>query len=241
MERKSATIHRKMLMLVSQLPITKFAHKAANGRRPLPAATGIARSAREQRHAPIGLRRVRPSCCRCPTTMSSSHCRRRQPRSRSRASARSTPSCSVLRPIDIADDPRAGLSWPLYRVALANSRLTRLGDDQVDFTWKDYRHHGKTKVMTLAADEFIRRFLLHAIPDGVHRIRHIGFLANGQVGAVPCFARSPNPRSATAGELPRAHTPADRPCNRRLPALWRRDAGARTAAAPSTAASTILA
>jgi Putative transposase len=45
-----------------------------------------------------------------------------------------------------------------HRVALANSRLTRLSDSEVDFTWKDYRHHGKTKVMTLAADEFIRRF-----------------------------------------------------------------------------------
>jgi len=66
-----------------------------------------------------------------------------------------------------------------HRVALANSRLTRLADGQVDFTWKDYRQHGKTKVMTLAADEFIRRFLLHTVPDGFHRIRHIGFLANG--------------------------------------------------------------
>ncbi len=66
-----------------------------------------------------------------------------------------------------------------HRVALANSRLTRLADGQVDFTWKDYRHHGKTKVMTLAADEFIRRFLLHTVPDGFHRIRHIGVLANG--------------------------------------------------------------
>src|SRR5580692_3518965 len=52
-----------------------------------------------------------------------------------------------------------------HRVALANSRLTRLADGQVDFTWKDYRHHGKTKVMTLAFDEFIRRFLLHTVPD----------------------------------------------------------------------------
>ena len=66
-----------------------------------------------------------------------------------------------------------------HRVALANSRLTQLADDQVSFTWKDYRHEGKTKVMTLAADEFIRRFLLHAVPDGFHRIRHVGFLANG--------------------------------------------------------------
>ena len=65
-----------------------------------------------------------------------------------------------------------------HRVAIANSRLTRLADGQVDFTWKDYRLHGKTKTMTLAADEFIRRFLLHTLPDGFHRIRHLGFLAN---------------------------------------------------------------
>ena len=66
-----------------------------------------------------------------------------------------------------------------HRVAIANSRLTRLADGQVSFTWKDYRHQGKTKVMTLAAGEFMRRFLLHAVPDGFHRIRHVGFLANG--------------------------------------------------------------
>ena len=46
------------------------------------------------------------------------------------------------------------------------------------FTWKDYRQDGKTKVMTLPADEFIRRFLQHTVPNGFHRIRHIGFLAN---------------------------------------------------------------
>jgi hypothetical protein len=66
-----------------------------------------------------------------------------------------------------------------HRVAIANSRLTQLSDSQVSFTWKDYRHHGKTKVMTLAADEFIRRFLQHTVPGGFHRIRHVGFLANG--------------------------------------------------------------
>jgi Putative transposase len=43
---------------------------------------------------------------------------------------------------------------------------------------RDYRHHNKSKAMKLAADEFIRRFLLHALPDGFHRIRHYGFLAN---------------------------------------------------------------
>src|SRR4051795_13039994 len=66
-----------------------------------------------------------------------------------------------------------------HRVAIANSRLTRLAGGEVSFSWKDYRHHGKTKVMTLAAGEFMRRFLLHTVPDGFHRIRHLGFLANG--------------------------------------------------------------
>jgi hypothetical protein len=65
-----------------------------------------------------------------------------------------------------------------HRVALANSRLVGIEDGKVSFTWKDYRHDGKTKTMTLEADEFIRRFLQHTVPDGFHRIRHIGFLAN---------------------------------------------------------------
>jgi len=66
-----------------------------------------------------------------------------------------------------------------HRVAIANSRLISLSDGKVRFTWKDYRQDGKTKMMTLEADEFIRRFLLHTLPDGFHRIRHYGFLANG--------------------------------------------------------------
>jgi hypothetical protein len=69
-----------------------------------------------------------------------------------------------------------------HRAAIANSRLLSLSDGKVRFTWKDYRQGGKTRVMTLDADEFIRRFLLHALPDGFHRIRHYGFLANGSRG-----------------------------------------------------------
>src|SRR6266849_9382632 len=57
-----------------------------------------------------------------------------------------------------------------HRVAIANRRLLSLADRKVRFTWKDYRQGGITKVMTLDADEFIRRFLLHALPDGFHRI-----------------------------------------------------------------------
>ena len=77
-----------------------------------------------------------------------------------------------------------------HRVALANSRLIQLADGQVSFTWKDYRHEGKTKVMTLAAGEFIRRFLLHAVPDRFHRIRHVGLLANGHRTAKLALCRA---------------------------------------------------
>ena len=66
-----------------------------------------------------------------------------------------------------------------HRVAIANSRLVELADDRVTFRWKDYRHPEKPKRMTLDAGEFIRRFLLHVLPDRFHRIRHYGYLANG--------------------------------------------------------------
>jgi hypothetical protein len=66
-----------------------------------------------------------------------------------------------------------------HRVAIANARLVSVTDRQVSFRWKDYRHHSKAKLMTLDAHEFIRRFLMHTLPDGFHRIRHYGFLANG--------------------------------------------------------------
>jgi len=72
---------------------------------------------------------------------------------------------------------------PTHRVAIANSRLVTIENDQVAFRWKDYRHQDKVKVMALAADEFIRRFLLHTLPDAFHRIRHYGFLANGHRAA----------------------------------------------------------
>jgi hypothetical protein len=66
-----------------------------------------------------------------------------------------------------------------HRVAIANSRLVAMDDTHVSFRWRDYRDTNKTKVMTLQAHEFIRRFLLHGLPDSFHRIRHYGFLANG--------------------------------------------------------------
>jgi hypothetical protein len=96
--------------------------------------------------------------------------------------SRTSPVARVVyakRPFARPEQVLAYLGRYTHRVALANSRLTRLADGQVEFTWKDYRHRGKTKMMTLAADEFIRRFLLHTVPDRFHRIRHVGFLANG--------------------------------------------------------------
>jgi hypothetical protein len=76
-----------------------------------------------------------------------------------------------------------------HRVAIANSRLVTVTEDEVAFRWKDYRHHGKSRVMALDADEFIRRFLLHTLPDGFHRIRHYGFLANGHRAAKLALCR----------------------------------------------------
>jgi Putative transposase/Transposase zinc-binding domain len=91
-----------------------------------------------------------------------------------------------------------------HRVAIANRRLVAIEDDHVAFAWKDYRQNGAVKVMKLAPDEFIRRFLLHALPDGFHRIRHFGFMANGCRAAKLALCRS-----ALADEIERAETAAD--------------------------------
>jgi hypothetical protein len=97
----------------------------------------------------------------------------------------------------------AYLSRYTHRVAIANSRLIALDDAGVTFRWKDYRAKGRerAKVMTLAVDEFIRRFLVHVLPDGFHRIRHYGLFANG--GRAENIARArqlldvPAPQSKT--------------------------------------------
>ncbi len=65
-----------------------------------------------------------------------------------------------------------------HRVAIANHRLLAIDDDHVTFRWKDYRDNNRQKTMTLGAEEFIRRFLLHVLPLGFHRIRYYGFLGN---------------------------------------------------------------
>jgi len=108
----------------------------------------------------------------------------------------------------------AYLSRYTHRVAISNSRLLAMDERGITFRWKDYRVKdgmpGKSrhKTMTLGADEFMRRFLLHVLPGGFHRIRHYGLLANGCHKASIALARTllgqPNP-TPTATE----HTDVD--------------------------------
>ncbi len=84
----------------------------------------------------------------------------------------------------------AYLSRYTHRVAISNSRLIALDDNEVTFKWKDYRTQGREryKTMALPIPEFIRRFLFHVLPTGFHRIRHYGLFANG--GRVRNIARA---------------------------------------------------
>jgi hypothetical protein len=70
------------------------------------------------------------------------------------------------------------LSRYTHRIAIANSRLLAMADGKVTFRWRDYAHGYQTRSMTLEADEFLRRFLLHVLPQGFVRIRYFGWLAN---------------------------------------------------------------
>jgi len=65
-----------------------------------------------------------------------------------------------------------------HRVAISNHRLVSLADGNVTFTWRDYRHGHRLRLLTLKADEFMRRFLLHTLPRGFQRLRHFGLLSN---------------------------------------------------------------
>jgi hypothetical protein len=65
-----------------------------------------------------------------------------------------------------------------HRVAISNHRLLSVSADEVCFRWKDYAHHGRQRTLTLASEEFLRRFVQHVLPRGFPRIRYFGFLAN---------------------------------------------------------------
>ena len=110
----------------------------------------------------------------------------------------------------------AYLSRYTHRIAISNRRLVALDDTHVAFNWRDYAHGSTMKIMRLDAHEFLRRFLLHVLPDGFQRIRHYGFLANGHrkaklaavrkslaVAVAPAAVESGDDTSAAeAGETP---------------------------------------
>jgi hypothetical protein len=115
----------------------------------------------------------------------------------------------------------AYLSRYTHRVAISNSRLISFDDNGVTFRWKDYRtkERDRAKVMTLAPHEFIRRFLIHVLPTGFHRIRHYGLFASPkhvdnikharELINVP--APQDQPRDAAATDAAGPHTPSH-PC-----------------------------
>lgn len=108
----------------------------------------------------------------------------------------------------------AYLSRYTHRIAISNSRLIGFDHNSVTFKWKDYRIEGREryKRMTLATDEFIRRFLIHVLPDGFHRIRHYGLFASAaradnvararQLLAAPAPQRRSDDAQATAPDEP---------------------------------------
>ncbi len=103
-----------------------------------------------------------------------------------------------------------------HRVAISNHRLVAVHEGQVAFRWRDSRHGNRVKVMTLSAEEFIRRFLLHTLPSGWVRIRHYGILGNRcRAHTLPAsrsaLSQPPPVRTApeSAPELMRRHTGID--------------------------------
>jgi hypothetical protein len=108
----------------------------------------------------------------------------------------------------------AYLSRYTHRVAISNSRLLAMDERGVTFRWKDYRAKGKTrhKAMTLSPQEFMRRFLLHILPGGFHRIRHYGLLANSNRRDNLALARellhaTPPPLEESLDDAPTAPAP----------------------------------
>jgi hypothetical protein len=109
----------------------------------------------------------------------------------------------------------AYLSRYTHRVAISNSRLIAFNDGGVTFRYKDYRRSGaeRQQVMTIAADEFIRRFLLHVLPRGFHRIRHYGLLAGATRKAHLALARELlNVAAPPEDDLPGEPADACPPC-----------------------------
>ncbi len=115
----------------------------------------------------------------------------------------------------------AYLSRYTHRVAISSSRLVAMDERGVTFRWKDYRAKGRTrhKTMTLSPDEFMRRFLLHVLPSGFHRIRHYGLLANGVRKSKLALARELL-HVAPAADAPNAEPAAQQPRERPTFVCW---------------------
>ena len=152
----------------------------------------------------------------------------------------------------------AYLSRYTHRVAISNSRLLSADASGVTFKYKDYRVDGpdRYKTMKLEQGEFIRRFLLHVLPKGFHRIRHYGVLANGGGTRADKLARARELIAAAAPLAPPPQPPHDAPsedpttlseelhhpcphCGKRMVIIATFEAGCRTRQSPSSPA-TIL-
>ena len=131
---------------------------------------------------------------------------------------RRTGSVYAKRPFAGPEQVLAYLSRYTHRVAISNSRLISADADGVTFKYKDYRLEGpdRYQTMTLEPGEFIRRFLMHVLPKGFHRIRHYGLLADGGDTRAEKLARA-RELIAAPGQLARGfRTPARRRCR-----VWR--------------------
>jgi len=105
-----------------------------------------------------------------------------------------------------------------HRVAISNHRLLAFDGNNVTFRWRDYAHGNVHRTMTITAEEFIRRFLLHVLPKGFVRIRHFGFMANYQrsksfelsrqlLGMAPVIHSTEDPSTDSAWLCPLCHAP----------------------------------
>jgi hypothetical protein len=118
------------------------------------------------------------------------------------------------RPFAGPEQVLAYLARYTHRIAISNSRITAFDGQRVTFKVKDYRKSGADRhgAMTLSAAEFMRRFLIHVLPDGFHRIRHVGFLANTQRARLIARARELlADRMASMPPSPEIEEPTDAP------------------------------
>ena len=133
-------------------------------------------------------------------------------------STRPRPTIYAKKPFGGPQAVLAYLSRYTHRVAIANSRLVACDRNGVTFRWKDYRREGRErfKTMTLATSEFIRRFLIHVLPQGFHRIRHYGLFAGGAridnvARARELLAVPPPPRRPSQDTAPDSSEPKTLP------------------------------